>query len=908
MKLGFGNLPTGVSAGSTNETVVSITDDDLPSVEVSFEQAAYTVAEGSSINITVTLDQDPERTVTIPLTVTNQGGATSTDHSLVPENITFNAGQTSRTFSFQADQDSDNDDGESVKLGFGSLPAGVSAGPTAETTVSIADDDAAPTEQSNSFLVSFGASEYSASEGGPNAAVTVQLNRAAEGEITVPITVAGMNGATRDDWTGVPPMLSFSIGQRSKTFTVMAYDDDIEDDGEAVELGFGSLPDGVTSTSPSTATVHLMNTETPGTETSEPAQCGDNQANKIILLDATGEITAPGQSAFWEVELDPFKSYLFEAIGADDGRDLAKEDTYDGDLTLEDPDIIATWKWQEGRMEWMQVAVASWIPHDNGYGRNSISGTMANSPGLYRIEVAAGGDGTGIGTYQVKVRLNNYCIMVYGEPLYQYFGGPEGYGPNDIPADTSTRFRINPGNPASSAGNFLGDNWDSAPDEDWFGAELTLGYEYTVELWSRPDYPEEHRAKKLKILGIYDSAGTEMADTASSNSGKRVSVVFRPESTGLYYIAAGSNGIQTTGLYRISATEKETPGRAGRGEPVPQDQQGEAGGNNAEENNPGADDESEKRDQEADEPNSPASGQPVITGTAQAGLPLTADTSAISDDDGLSDVEFNYQWVADDTEIQGATGSTYELSDSDVGKTIKVRVSFTDDADNEESLTSSATVAVAARPNSPATGLPTISGAAEVGETLTASTSGIGDADGLDNATFSYQWIADNSDIAGATDSTYPLVSGDEGKSVKVRVSFTDDRGNEETLTSGATAAVAGLPSEPLTVSLENTPTGHNGTDAFTFELRFSEEVKLSYKTLRDHSFTVTGGTVTRARRLDKPSNIRWEIHVVPDSSATVTVVLPVTTDCDDPGAICTKEDRRPLSNLLELTVSGPGG
>ena len=506
-----------------------------------------------------------------------------------------------------------------------------------------------------------------------------------------------------------------------------------------------------------------------------------------------------------------------------------------------------------------------------------------------------------------------YCIMVYGEPLYQYFGGPEGYGPNDIPADTSTRFRINPGNPASSAGNFLGDNWDSEPDEDWFGAELTLGYEYTVELWSRPDYPEEHRAKKLKILGIYDSDGTEIADTASSNSGKRVSVVFRPESTGLYYIAAGSNGIQTTGLYRFSATERETPGRARRGEPVPQDQQGEAGGNNAGENNPGADDESEKRDQEADEPNSPASGQPVITGTAQAGLPLTADTSAISDDDGLSDVEFNYQWVADDTEIQGATGSTYKLSDADVGKTIKVGVSFTDDADNEESLTSSATVAVVARPNSPATGLPTISGAAQVGETLTASTSGIGDADGLDNATFSYQWIADNSDIAGATDSTYPLVSGDEGKSVKVRVSFTDDRGNEETLTSGATAAVAGQPSEPLTVSLENTPTGHNGTDAFTFELRFSEDVKLSYKTLRDHSVTVTGGTVTggtvkKAKRLEKPGNILWRITVEPDSDADVTVILPATTDCDDPGAICTKADRRPLSNLLELTVSGPGG
>ena len=63
-----------------------------------------------------------------------------------------------------------------------------------------------------------------------------------------------------------------------------------------------------------------------------------------------------------------------------------------------------------------------------------------------------------------------------------------------------------------------------------------------------------------------------------------------------------------------------------------------------------------------------------------------------------------------------------------------------------------------ARPNSPATGQPTISGTAQVGETLTADTSGIADVDGLNNAAFAYQWLADDSEIAGATDSTYTLV------------------------------------------------------------------------------------------------------------------------------------------------------
>ena len=89
----------------------------------------------------------------------------------------------------------------------------------------------------------------------------------------------------------------------------------------------------------------------------------------------------------------------------------------------------------------------------------------------------------------------------------------------------------------------------------------------------------------------------------------------------------------------------------------------------------------------------------------------------------------------------------------------------------------------------------------------------------------------------------------------------------------------------------------------------FSEEPKtgFSYKIMRDHAFTVTGGSVTGARRLEPLSNIGWEIVVKPDSNGDVTIVLPATTDCNAQGAICTG-DGRPLSNRLEITVSGPGG
>ena len=194
--------------------------------------------------------------------------------------------------------------------------------------------------------------------------------------------------------------------------------------------------------------------------------------------------------------------------------------------------------------------------------------------------------------------------------------------------------------------------------------------------------------------------------------------------------------------------------------------------------------------------NTPATGAPAISGTVQVGETLTANTSGIADADGLANATFSYQWLADDTDIAGATGLTYTLVAADEGKAITVQVSFTDDAGNEETLTSAATDAVSAAPtpNSPATGAPAISGTVQVGETLTANTSGIADSDGLSNVQYEYQWLADDVDIAGATGSTYTLTDSEESKAIKVAVSFTDDADNEETLTSAATPVVAAVP------------------------------------------------------------------------------------------------------------------
>ena len=102
-----------------------------------------------------------------------------------------------------------------------------------------------------------------------------------------------------------------------------------------------------------------------------------------------------------------------------------------------------------------------------------------------------------------------------------------------------------------------------------------------------------------------------------------------------------------------------------------------------------------------------------------------------------------------------------------------------------------------APPNSPARGAPTISGTAQVGETLTAHTDGIEDDAGLADAVYSYQWLADGADISGATGETYTPAYDDERKVISVKVSFIDDRDFEETLTSEPTEEVAEDPDAP---------------------------------------------------------------------------------------------------------------
>ena len=417
-------------------------------------------------------------------------------------------------------------------------------------------------------------------------------------------------------------------------------------------------------------------------------------------------------------------------------------------------------------------------------------------------------------------------------------------------------------------------------------------------------------------------------------------------------------------------------------------------------------------------PNSQSTGRPEITGTPQIDQSLTATTSGIQDADGLENVVFQYQWLTDDAEIAGATGPTYTPASGDVGKTIKVTLTFTDDAGNSESSTSDPTgIVTAAAPKAP--GAPTVSvndtgkldiswsvpdsdggslitgykvewkrssgswdTPADVSETTVTGTSHTV-SDLTDGTEYTFRIVAVNSvgnsvpstevtgtpkettpptvssaavdgatltitfstdlDLAGTPEkSAFSVTVAGNGRDVEtvnvsgttvtltlVTAAFTNEEvtatytvpsgrsdARLQDLAGNAAASFTGqavtnntAQAVQLTARASAIPSSHDGTAKFTFQLRLSEEPKdgFSYKTMKNHAFTVTGGRVTKSNRLDPPSNIDWLIHIEPDGNGTVTIVLPVTTDCTAESAICTN-DRRPLSAELEVTVPGPDG
>ena len=267
-----GTSPASDTANATTE--------DFPAVTVQYGQDAYNVAEGATVNVTISLSEDPLQETVIPVTSTGQGGATSADYS-VPSSVTFNEGETEKTIAFMAVDDSADDDDESVKLGFGSsLPAKVTVGTRSSTTLNIGDNN------DPIVTVSFAQPTHTVAEGNTQQ-VTVNVSADPERTMIIPIVPTGQDGATDADYS-VPPSVTFNDGEISKSLTFTATQDVIDDDGESVKLEFGTMPDARVSPG-ATDEVTLSITD-------------DDMA--ALVVSATSLVVEEGAEASYTVRLD----------------------------------------------------------------------------------------------------------------------------------------------------------------------------------------------------------------------------------------------------------------------------------------------------------------------------------------------------------------------------------------------------------------------------------------------------------------------------------------------------------------------------------------------------------------------------------------------------------------------------
>ncbi len=193
-------------------------------------------------------------------------------------------------------------------------------------------------------------------------------------------------------------------------------------------------------------------------------------------------------------------------------------------------------------------------------------------------------------------------------------------------------------------------------------------------------------------------------------------------------------------------------------------------------------------------------GTAVLSGTFATGSVLTADLSNVTDADGFPDSGIEYLWFrklnGHSTVIQDGTSATYTVTAADAGAKLIVDAIYTDNHRAPETVflnTDALNV-----PNHLATGGVVVTGATTVGQTLTADTSTLADADGLGALTYTWErsfFGFANLVTIGTDQPTYVLTNADVNDVIRVYIHYADGHGNTEAVVS----AISGQVTAPVT-------------------------------------------------------------------------------------------------------------
>jgi alpha-tubulin suppressor-like RCC1 family protein len=194
---------------------------------------------------------------------------------------------------------------------------------------------------------------------------------------------------------------------------------------------------------------------------------------------------------------------------------------------------------------------------------------------------------------------------------------------------------------------------------------------------------------------------------------------------------------------------------------------------------------------------------PTILGSLNVGKSLSASSGSW---EGPSPLSYTYQWQdcghsgASCTDIAGAESSTYRIPSSELADTLRAVITATNSAGSTSATSATSTPVEAGAPVD--IEAPTVSGATEDGQTLTATS---GSWAGSEPITYAYQWQRCESsgegcsDIPGVTSASYTAGHSDVALRLRVLVTATNGVGPAST-PSSATAEVAASPPESTAV------------------------------------------------------------------------------------------------------------
>jgi hypothetical protein len=243
-------------------------------------------------------------------------------------------------------------------------------------------------------------------------------------------------------------------------------------------------------------------------------------------------------------------------------------------------------------------------------------------------------------------------------------------------------------------------------------------------------------------------------------------------------------------------------------------------------------------------------------------------TPTITDPDGFDPAAVVLSWQAETTPgswVTVRTGTTFAPTNAEVGFRLRVQATFTDNVGVLEAVTGDPTGAVANVNDAP-TGAPALSTTApSVGVAVTADPSPIVDGDGLVGVTFGYQWQAGTANIAGATAATFKPTSAQVGKTLRVVVSYTDNHGTAESVTSAASSPVVSPPAPVAQVSPASLSFGAQATGTT------STAKTVTVSNTGTAGLDVSGVTITGANQLDFPVASTCGT-VAPGATCTISV------------------------------------